>query len=189
MGAAHGAATLVSRDMMSQETKKLNSMRFLESQKVDYEAFTYASDIVDGIHAAEAMGASPSEVYKTLVVQLGKGEHALVMIASDRTLDLKQFARAIGQKKATMTTKRGAEAVTGLKTGGIGALALTMKRWGVYLDEQASQHEAIFVNGGQRGVNLKIKVDDLVRVLSAKVVDVSKPMDGAEGDEDVVGED
>ena len=104
------------------------------------------------------------------------------MIASDRTLDLKQFARAIGQKKATMTTKRGAEATTGLKTGGIGALALTMKHWGVYLDEQAKQHEAIFVNGGQRGVNLKIKVDDLVRVLNAKVVDVSKPMDGAEDD-------
>ncbi len=167
---------------MSQETKKLNSMRFLEAQKVDYEVFTYAQDIVDGIHAAEAMGFPPSEVYKTLVVQVGKGEHALVMIASDRTLDLKQFARAIGQKKATMTTKRGAEATTGLKTGGIGALALTMKHWGVYLDEQAKQHEAIFVNGGQRGVNLKIKVDDLVRVLNAKVVDVSKPMDGAEDD-------
>ncbi|HML23899.1 MAG TPA: YbaK/EbsC family protein [Aggregatilinea sp.] len=167
---------------MSQDIKKLNSMRFLEAQKVTYEAFSYSPDIVDGVHAAEAMGASPSEVYKTLVVQVDN-EHALVMIASDRTLDLKQFARAIGKKKATMTTKRGAEAATGLKTGGIGALALTMKRWGVYLDEQAKQHEAIFVNGGQRGVNLKVKVDDLVRVLNARVVDVSKPMEGAESDE------
>lgn len=167
---------------MNQEIKKLNSMRFLENQKVEYEAFSYAPDIVDGIHAAEAMGFPPSQVYKTLVVQLDKGEHALVMIASDRTLDLKQFARAIGQKKATMTTKRGAEAVTGLKTGGIGALALTMKRWDVYLDEQARQHDAILVNGGQRGVNLKVKVDDLVRVLNAKVVDVSRPMDGEEAE-------
>ncbi len=169
---------------MSQEIKKLNSMRFLESQGVEYEVFTYAPDIVDGVHAAEAMGLPPDQVYKTLVVQLDKGEHALVMIASNRTLDLKQFARAIGLKKATMPTKRGAEAVTGLKTGGIGALALTMKRWEVYLDEAARQHEAILVNAGQRGVNLKVKVEDLIRVLNAKVVDVSRPMEGQEATED-----
>ncbi len=125
--------------------------------------------------AAAAMGFPPDQVYKTLVVQLKGGDHALVMIAADRTLDLKRFARAIGEKKASMTTKRGAEAVTGLKTGGIGALALTHKRWGVYLDEAAKSHEAILVNAGQRGVNLKVKVDDLVRVLNAKVVDVTEP--------------
>ena len=33
---------------------------------MDYEVFTYAQDIVDGIHAAEAMGFPPSEAYKTL---------------------------------------------------------------------------------------------------------------------------
>lgn len=168
---------------MSEEIKKLNSMRFLENQGVAYEVFNYAPDIVDGVHAAEAMGLPPDQVYKTLVVQLDKGEHALVMLAADRTLDLKQFARAIGLKKATMTTKRGAEAVTGLKTGGIGALALTMKRWEVYLDEAARQHAAILVNAGQRGVNLKVKVDDLIRVLNAKVLNLSRPAGGQDEEE------
>jgi Cys-tRNA(Pro)/Cys-tRNA(Cys) deacylase len=160
---------------MADDTRKLNSMRFLEAQGIDYETLTYDSEIHDGVGAAEAMGQPPEQVYKTLVVQLKGGEHALVMIASDRVLDLKRFARAIGQKKATMTTKRGAEAATGLQTGGIGALALTHKRWGVYLDQAAQAHDAILVNAGARGVNLKVKVSDLVQVLNAKVIEVTDP--------------
>ncbi len=158
---------------MTDETKKLNSMRFLETHQVTYEVLTYDEAIHDGVNAAEAMGFPPSQVYKTLVVQLKGGEHALVMIAADQTLDMKRFARSIGQKKATMTSKRGAEAVTGLKTGGIGALALTHKRWGVYLDKTAESHDSILVNAGQRGVNLKVGVADLVRVLNAKVLELT----------------
>jgi Cys-tRNA(Pro)/Cys-tRNA(Cys) deacylase len=158
-------------------------MRFLEAQKAAYDVLTYDESITGGVEAAQAMGLSPSEVYKTLVVQIKDGTYALVMIASDRSLDLKKFARSIGQKRAIMTTKRGAEAATGLKTGGIGALALTHKRWGVYLDQAAKEHESILVNAGQRGMNVRVKVDDLVRVLNAKVVDVSMPMDSrAEGE-------
>lgn len=164
--------------MAKEESKKLNSMRFLEGQDVKYETFNYDESIHDGVHAAEAMGFPPSQVYKTLVVQIKNGVHALVMVPSDRELDLKKFARSIGEKKVSMTTKRGAEATTGLKTGGIGALALTHKKWGVYLDETAQGQEAILVNAGQRGLNLKVKVEDLVRILNAKVVDVSIPASG-----------
>ncbi|HMM29215.1 MAG: aminoacyl-tRNA deacylase [Chloroflexota bacterium] len=164
---------------MAHEHKKLNAMRFLETQGVAYETFTYDPAILDGVHAAEAMGQPVEQVFKTLVVQLGKGDHALVMVPAGRALDLKKFARAIGEKKATMTTQRGAEAATGLRKGGIGALALAHKRWGVYLDESAQQFDAILVNGGERGVNLKVPVADLVRVLNARVVDVTTEDGGA----------
>jgi Cys-tRNA(Pro)/Cys-tRNA(Cys) deacylase len=165
--------------MAKDEIKKLNSMRFLESQNVPYETFSYDESIHDGVKAAEAMGLPQAQVYKTLVVQIKNGVQALVMVPVNRELDLKKFARSIGEKKVSMTTKRGAEAATGLKTGGIGALALTHKKWGVYLDETAKEQETILVNAGQRGLNLKVKVDDLVRVLNAKVVDVSVPESNA----------
>jgi Cys-tRNA(Pro)/Cys-tRNA(Cys) deacylase len=169
--------------MTAPEVKKLNSMRFLEAHGVAYQTHTYDENITDGVGAAQAMGFPPSQVYKTLVVQLKDNEHALVMIAADQELDLKRLARAIGQKKATMPTKRGAEMVTGLRTGGIGALALTHKRWGVYLDEAAKQHETILVNAGQRGVNVQVKVDDLVRALNARLLALTgadaKPEAGA----------
>lgn len=160
---------------MSEETRKLNSMRVLEAQDIPYEVHTYDENITNGVEAAQAMGFPPEQVYKTLTVQIKGGEVALVMIPVNHTLDLKRFARAIGQKKATMMSQRGAEAATGLKKGGIGALALTHKRWGVYLDEVAQQQDAILVNAGQRGVNLKVGVQDLIRVLNIRLVDASDP--------------
>ncbi|GAB4409229.1 MAG: aminoacyl-tRNA deacylase [Anaerolineae bacterium] len=168
--------------MSAQKIEKLNSMRLLEAQGVAYTVHTYDEKITDGVGAAQAMGFPPSQVYKTLVVQLKDG-YALVMIAADQTLDLKRFAKAIGQKKVSMPTKRGAEMVTGLKTGGIGALALTHKRWEVYLDEAARQHQTILVNAGQRGVNLEVKVDDLVRVLNARVLKLTEPVTDTTSDE------
>lgn len=165
---------------MSDETPKLNSMRYLESQDVEYEVFTYDETIRDGVGVAEALDVPPAQVYKTLVVQIKGGEFALVMIAADQKLDLKRFARSIGQKRATMTTKRGAEAATGLKTGGISALALTHKRWGVYLDQAAQAQGAILVNAGARGVNVKVKVDDLVRVLNIRLIELTDPPAEAE---------
>ena len=76
---------------MAQEQKKLNAMRLLENQGIAYETFTYEPAIQDGVHAAEAMGQPVEQVFKTLVVQLGKGDHALVMVPAGRTLDLKKF--------------------------------------------------------------------------------------------------
>lgn len=165
---------------MAEDQKKLNSMRLLENQGIAYETFTYDPAIQDGVHVAEAMGQPVEQVFKTLVVQLGKGDHALVMIPSNATLDLKKFARSIGEKKASMTTQRGAEAATGLRKGGIGALALTHKRWGVYLDQSARKFDAILINGGERGVNLKLGVDDLIRVLNAREVDAIEESGGAD---------
>jgi len=157
---------------MADDAVKLNSMRFLDAQGVSYETHTYDAAIHDGVGAAQAMGFPPAQVFKTLVVQL-KGDFALVMIPADCELDLKRFAHAIGEKKASMPTRRGAEAATGLKTGGIGALALLHKRWGSYLDESARAFDSILVNAGQRGVNVKVGVDDLVRVLNAKVLNLT----------------
>jgi Cys-tRNA(Pro)/Cys-tRNA(Cys) deacylase len=162
--------------------KKLNSMRFLESQGVKYEVLTYDESVHNAVEAAQAMGYPPSQVYKTLVVQPeGSSKYVLVMIPGDHTLDLKRFAREIGQKKVNMPTKRDAEAATGLKTGGIGALALTQKHWAVYLDQDANEQEFIMVNAGQRGVNLKVNVKDLIRVLNVKIVDAADPGDDSSG--------
>jgi Cys-tRNA(Pro)/Cys-tRNA(Cys) deacylase len=152
---------------------KLNSMRLLETNKVAYEVKNYDSTIHDAVEAAKAMGAPVEQVYKTLVVERTNAKPVLVMIPAARHLDLKKFAAAIGEKKVNMASHADAEKLTGLKVGGIGALALTQKRWDVYLDQTASSHESICVSAGQRGTNLRVPVADLVRVLNAKMVDAS----------------
>jgi len=79
---------------------KLNSMRFLESQNVDYEAVTYDETIHDAVEVAARARCHAINLYKTLVVERAAGSKpVLIMIAANRQLDLKRFAAAIGEKK------------------------------------------------------------------------------------------
>jgi Cys-tRNA(Pro)/Cys-tRNA(Cys) deacylase len=111
-------------------------------------------------------------VYKTLVLGgATNGRPVLVMIAADRQLDLKRCAAAIGAKRLELLPRGDTERLSGLKVGGIGALALTSKRWPSYLDSGAATHKRIYVNAGQRGVMIGVGVDDLVRVLQARLID------------------
>jgi Cys-tRNA(Pro)/Cys-tRNA(Cys) deacylase len=160
---------------MADKTIKLNSMRLLDAQRVPYDVLTYeAGEHHDAAEVASLVGCPVHEVYKTLVVlPAAGGKPVLVMIAADRHLDLKKFAAAIGQKKMVMATHAEAEHLTGLKVGGIGALALVQKNWAVYLDAPAQALSHVNVSAGQRGVNLRIPVSDLIRVLRAKVVDAT----------------
>jgi Cys-tRNA(Pro)/Cys-tRNA(Cys) deacylase len=154
---------------------KLNSMRFLESHGIKYEAFNYDDSTRDAEEVAKMLGVPAAQVYKTLVVERGSGgKPVLIMLASHRHLDLKKFAAAIGQKKVNMAAHADAEKMTGLKVGGISALALTHKNWEVYIDQPAAELEHIFISAGQKGTNLKVPVKGLIEVLKAKVVDASR---------------
>lgn len=153
---------------------KLNSMRLLEQHKIPYEVIEYPDDLRDAEEIAEVLGAPPFLVYKTLVVEPeGSGKPFLVMIAANRHLDLKRLAAVAGAKKVRMASHKDAEAMTGLKVGGISALALTHKNWRVFLDQPATQHQHILISAGQKGLDLRVPTMALVGVLRARLADVA----------------
>lgn len=153
--------------------KKLNSMRLLESQGVAYEVWTFPATLHAADEVAHALGCAASQVYKTLVVMLPTDKPILVLVSGERSIHLKQLARVLGTRKLRMATHREAEACTGLKVGGISALALTHRRFPVYIDRPAAALDKIFVSAGQRGIDLRLAVTDLVRVLGAAFVDAT----------------
>jgi Cys-tRNA(Pro)/Cys-tRNA(Cys) deacylase len=148
-------------------------MRVLEVQDVPFEVFTYSATRHSGPEVAEQIGASPAQVYKTLVVQRQGGKPLLVMVASDRQLDLKRLAAAIGEKKLRMAPQREAERLTGLQVGGISPLALLNRGFDIFMDQAATAQGHVFVSAGQRGVNLRLAVEDLLRVTDARLVEVT----------------
>jgi Cys-tRNA(Pro)/Cys-tRNA(Cys) deacylase len=162
---------------------KLNTMRILEQNKIVYEALHYPDDLRDAEAIADVLGLPYYMVYKTLVAQPeGSDKPYLVMIAADRALDLKQLATVSGQKKIRMASHKDAEALTGLKVGGISALALTQKNWTVFLDQPATEHEHILISAGQRGTQLRVPTMALVRLVRARLANVSmEKVEGGEG--------
>jgi Cys-tRNA(Pro)/Cys-tRNA(Cys) deacylase len=158
-------------------TPKLNSMRLLESQQAPYDVLTYDYDPdepPDASEVARRIGRAPAQVFKTLVVTgASQSRPLLIMLAADRQLDLKRAAAAVGQKRLELMPRAETERLTGLKVGGIGALALAAKRWPSYLDRSAEAFVKIYVNAGQRGVMVGVGVPDLLRVLGATLIDAT----------------
>jgi Cys-tRNA(Pro)/Cys-tRNA(Cys) deacylase len=153
--------------------RKLNSMRVLEAQDVPYEIFTYPPTRHSALEVAEWVGVPPHQVYKTLVVQRERGKPLLVMVAGDRQLDLKKLAAAIDEKKLYMASQRDAERLTGLKVGGISALALLNRGFDIFIDKAATEQGQVYVSAGRRGTNLRLAVKDLVRVTDARLVEAT----------------
>lgn len=123
-----------------------------------------------GLQAAEAMGVSPAEVFKTLMAELD-GKPVCAIVPSDEEVNMKKLAAALGGKSAQMMKPANAERLTGYKVGGISPLG-QRKPMPTALDELATLHDAIFLNGGQRGLQIKMRPEDLVAVLGCVVADL-----------------
>jgi Cys-tRNA(Pro)/Cys-tRNA(Cys) deacylase len=149
---------------------KTNSMRLLESRKAAYTPHEFSSEVRSADEVARLIGRPEAMVYKTLVVLRGKGKPLLVMIASNRELDLRLLARGVKEKKLKMAAHAEAEQLTGLQVGGISALCLLNKGFDIYIDEPARDLDEIVVSAGQRGLNLQLGIDDLVRITRARWV-------------------
>lgn len=155
--------------------QKTMAMKLLEGKRVPYEAFPYSAEVRDAEEVAALVGAPPEQVYKTLVV-LGdsteKMRPMLVMLPANRQLDLKKLAKRVGAKKLRMAAHKEAEELTRLQVGGISPLALVNRGFVVYLDETAREQEQIYISAGQKGLQLRLAVQDLVKVVNARFVGV-----------------
>jgi Cys-tRNA(Pro)/Cys-tRNA(Cys) deacylase len=97
----------------------------------------------------------------------------LVLVPADQEIEIKHLSKVLGDKKLRLASQHEAEALTGLKVGGISALALRQRHFPTYIDQRAAGFETILISAGQRGVNLRLRVADLVRVTGATWVDTA----------------
>ncbi|KKB76460.1 prolyl-tRNA synthetase [Devosia soli] len=125
-----------------------------------------------GLQAAEAMGVSPGEVFKTLMAELD-GKPVCAIVPSDEEVNMKKLAAALGGKSAHMMKPADAERLTGYKVGGISPLG-QRKPVPTALDEMAELYEEIFLNGGQRGLQIRIRPADLITALDCAVADLTR---------------
>lgn len=123
-----------------------------------------------GLAAAQALGVDPGQVFKTLMV-LADGKPACAMAPSDGEVSLKRVATALGAKSASMMRPTDAERTTGYKIGGISPFG-QMRKVPAVLDETALLWDAVFINGGQRGLQVLVAGEDVARALAAVVADI-----------------
>jgi len=140
----------------------------LEQARVAFTVHRYDYDPdVDriGMAAAAALGESPDRVLKTLMALVDR-KPVCVVIPSDREVSMKKLAAALGGKSAEMMGVPEAEKISGYKVGGISAFG-QMRKLPVAIEAQALQHDLVYMNGGQRGLQVRLDPNDALRVLGA----------------------
>lgn len=156
-----------------------NVTRFLDSRKVSYIAFETPAEKLGALGTAEFLKVPPETVFKTIVVTREKPKKPiLALIPGPNSVDLKLLAASLGEKKVHLPTEREAEQLTGLQAGGISPLALINKGFQVVVDSAAQDYSEIHISGGQRGLNIRLPVADLLKITNARVARISKAEEG-----------
>lgn len=155
--------------------KKTNVMRILDKSKVKYDVFIYKVDEehLDAVTVAESAGVDINLVYKTLVLQGSDKNYYVAVINGADELDLKKTAGAFGVKSIDMLPLKEITKVTGYIRGGCSPIGMK-KQYKTILDKKMQELEYIVISAGQRGLQLRLAVSDLMRAVHASFGDLIK---------------
>ena len=158
---------------MTKKIKKTNAARILDGLGITYEIKTYAVDESDlsAVHVAEVSGLDIEMIFKTLVARGDKSGIIMAVIGGGEELDLKALAKASGNKSVEMIALKELLPLTGYVRGGCSPLG-AKKNYPVYLDARALTLERISISAGQRGMQLVLAPQDLVRAVGATVAEL-----------------
>jgi Cys-tRNA(Pro) deacylase len=153
------------------------AIRQLREKGVAFTAHTYPYQEHGGTaHAAECMGVTEHTVVKTLVMETETHEPLLVLMHGDCEVSTKQLARFMGVKSVTPCDLKTAQRHTGYMFGGTSPFG-TRKALPVYIEESILGLESIFINGGRRGLQVRIAPGDIQNVLPFRAVTVAIPQE------------
>ena len=158
-----------------QKIDKTNAMRQLDSAGIDYEMgeYEYDESHLSGVHAAEALGVSEDEVFKTLVTRGDDNLLFVFVIPSGATLDLKKAAQVSGNKKIDMIHVKEIFDLTGYIRGGCSPIGMK-KQYPTYIDETAVLFDRIYFSAGKRGVQIILSPEILAEFIGAEFADLTR---------------
>lgn len=122
---------------------------------------------------ANPVGVAPAQIYKTLVVAVPRGLAVAVLPVPAR-LSLKAVAAALGVARATMADPAAAQRSTGYVIGGISPFG-QRKLLPTVVDVSALSWDRVVCSAGQRGWDVAVAPQDLIRLTRAVTADIQSP--------------
>lgn len=124
-----------------------------------------------GFEAAEKLGVSAEQVFKTLVVHLDKKQLVVAIVPVASLLSLKQIAKAASGKKAELADRALVERTTGYVLGGVSPLG-QKKPLLTFIDMSAKRYDMIYVSAGRRGLEIELNPDDLIQLTTGQYAEL-----------------
>jgi Cys-tRNA(Pro) deacylase len=121
---------------------------------------------------AQALQVPESQIVKTLVMEDEARKPLIVLMHGDRKVSTKNLARQAARKTIEPCKPEVAQRHTGYQVGGTSPFG-TRKSLPVYAERSIFELPQIYINGGRRGLLLRMRSADLAAALNVTLVDVA----------------
>lgn len=149
------------------------AQRELQKHRVTFTEHEYRYEPHGGTAASSrALHVDEHVVVKTLVMQDEARQPLIVLMHGDREVSTKQLARQAGRRSVEPCDPAVAQRHTGYMVGGTSPFG-TRKAMPVFIERSILDLEAVFINGGRRGLLVRVDPKAIVSVLGATPVDVA----------------
>jgi len=152
-----------------------NVTRLLDNRKINYKAFELPRQKLDAEGTASLLNVPLSIIFKSIVIErVTPGKPILAVVPGDKEVNLKALAKVVGEKKVITATQKNAEKLTKLQVGGISPLALINRGFEIIIDNSVLDQRTVHISGGELGVNIRLRSQDLVDLTRASVAKISR---------------
>jgi Cys-tRNA(Pro)/Cys-tRNA(Cys) deacylase len=147
-------------------------MRVLDTLGLPYEVVSYDWDEehLDAIHASQAAGLNPEQVFKTIVLKDSDNKIFVFCLPAVLSISMKKVRAITESKSIDLLPLTDLLKTTGYIRGGCSPLGMIHK-YPTFLEESAQLEETIYVSAGQRGLQLHLKPEDLLKASGANYAD------------------
>ena len=158
--------------MAKKSIEKTNVMRILDQRGIKYQSYNYVDiDAINGLDVANALNQNPSQVFKTLVTVGASKKHYVFLVPVASELNLKNAARAVGEKSVEMLKMKDLFALTGYIHGGCSPIGMK-KQFKTVIDVSAQNFETIIFSAGKIGYQVELRLDDLRKAIDFELKDI-----------------
>lgn len=155
--------------------KKTNAARLLDARGIAYELAEYEVDENDlsAVSLAKKMGQDVEQIFKTLVLRGDKTGVFVCVIPGNAEVDLKKAAKISGNKNCVLVQQKELLGLTGYIRGGCSPIGMK-KPYPIFIHETCQLFDRIYISAGQRGLQIKIDSEDLIKITESVICDLSE---------------
>ena len=149
------------------------AIRVLRQHKASYQEYLYDYQEKGGTHyGAQSLGIAETLLIKTLIMEDEQKNPIIVLMHGDRQVSTKALARILAVKSITPCDPDIANKHSGYQIGGTSPFG-TRRTMPVYMESSILALDEIYINGGKRGLLLRMNSKEVQDILQATLVEVA----------------
>jgi len=161
--------------MAQKDYPKTNAIRCLLDHGIEFEVFTYKYEERGGTRvSSRELGVDEHVVVKTLVMETDAGQPLIMLMHGDNEVSTKQLARLLNVKSAAPCDPKVASRHSGYLVGGTSPFG-TRRPMPIYCEASILDLDRIYINGGARGLLVRINPRDIAKAVDITPVHVAVP--------------